>query len=84
MCDVCLIGISGVDALLCVLQNFGICHFLICNFREIKRFPGAVDKFYCVRMALSFLILTSNSTIVNKIVQKNIVKKNPRIDSCFT
>ena len=40
--------------------------------REVERFSGAVDKFYCVRMALSFLILISNSTIVNKIVQKTL------------
>ena len=72
MCDVCLIGISGIYALLRVLQDFGICHFLVCDFREIERFPGAVDKFYCVRMALSFLILTSDSAIVNKNVQKTL------------
>lgn len=72
VCDGCLERVSGVDAFLRVLQDFGICHFLVCNFREVERFPGAVDKFYCVRMALSFLILTSNSAIVNINVQKTL------------
>lgn len=72
MCDVCLIGISGIYALLGVFQDFGICHFFVCNFREVERFPGAVDKFYCVRVTLSFLILTPDSAFVNKNVQKTL------------
>lgn len=72
VCDGCFERVSGVYALLSVVQDFAVGHFFISDFREVERFPGAVDKFYGVRVAPSFLILTSGSAIVNINVQKTL------------
>ena len=65
VCNGCFERVSGVYALLGVVQDFAVRHFFVGDLREVERFSGAIDEFYGVRFPHSFSILTPDFCFVN-------------------